>query len=128
MLNWLDLGNMQWRDWDDYVKRYDSSVNRENFGKRVAFWNTCESIGYQYRTGAVDLETVYNVCGAYVIQSWAKFKPIVERYREWEWAKDTYSNWERLADALEKLQGERDRDFKKKTETMWEVQRKSLTQ
>ena len=67
MLDWMDLANMQWSDWDDYKKKYDSSVNRENFGKRVAFFNTCQAIGYQYMSGAVDLETIYHVCGQYII-------------------------------------------------------------
>jgi hypothetical protein len=117
-LRWVDILSMKWDDFDDYVKKYDSSVNRENFAKRIAFWNTCEAIGYQYRTGAIDLETIYNVGGIWIMSCWLKFKPIIERYREWEWPKDASSNWEYLANALEKMQKEKDADYKRKSNVM----------
>jgi hypothetical protein len=113
-LRWVDLLSMKWTDFDDFVKKYDSTVNRENFAKRMAFWNTCDSLGYQYRTGAIDLETVYNVGGIWLLASWYKFKPIIERYREWEWPTDRLANWEYLANAIEKLQKERDLNYERK--------------
>jgi len=117
-LRWVDILYMKWDDFDDYVKKYDSAVNRENFGKRIAFWNTCEAIGYQYRTGAIDLETVYNISGLWIMAAWTKFKPIIEKYREWEWPKTACSNWEYLANALEKMLKEKDAEYKRKTNTM----------
>ena len=50
-LRFIDLLQMQWSDMDDYMKKYDSSMNPKNFAKRIAFWNTCEMLGYQYRFG-----------------------------------------------------------------------------
>lgn len=128
MLKWIDLLNMQWTDFDDYVKKYDSSVNRDNFGKRTSYWNTCEFVGYQYKSGAIDLETIQNACGVYILQCWIKFKPIIERYREWEWPRETYSNWEHLANDLEKVTTEKDKNFRKKFDTMVDVQTKPLKQ
>jgi hypothetical protein len=83
-LRWVDLLSMQWKDFDDYVKKYDSSVNRENFAKRAAFWNTCDMLGYQYRAGILDIQTIYNVGGIWIRNAWRKFKPIIEEYRKWE--------------------------------------------
>ena len=117
-LRWVDLLSMKWDDFDDYVKKYDSAVNRENFAKRAAFWATCEAIGYQYRTGAIDLETVYNVAGTWIQACWMKFKPIIERYRGWEWSNDAYENWEYLANALEKVSSEKDAKYKRKLDVM----------
>ncbi len=48
----IDLMNMQWTNFDDYYKKYDSTVNPENFAKRNCFFNTCEVLGYQYRIGS----------------------------------------------------------------------------
>ena len=66
-LRLLDLLSMKWDDIDDYIKKYDSSVNRENYAKRVAFWNSCDMLGYQYKTGIIDIETIYNLAGNWVI-------------------------------------------------------------
>ncbi|MGD0805733.1 MAG: hypothetical protein ABSA11_16855 [Candidatus Bathyarchaeia archaeon] len=49
---------------------------------------------------------------------WQKFKPIIEKYRGWEWPSDVYSNWEYLADALEDLQIKRDTEYKEKVSVM----------
>ena len=113
-LRLIYLLSMQWSDIDDYVKKYDSSVNPENYAKRVAFWNTCDMLGYQYRTGIIDLETIYSIAGNWIIGPWIKFKPIIEHYRKWEWASDYLSNYEYLAEKLLKLQQSRDRDFDEK--------------
>jgi hypothetical protein len=43
-LRWVDILSMKWDDFDDYVRKYDSAVNRKNFAIRAAFWTTCESI------------------------------------------------------------------------------------
>jgi hypothetical protein len=58
----------------------------------------------------VDLHTIYNVCGVWILTAWMKFKPIIEDYRRWEWPKNTYENWEYLADALAQLQNDIDDD------------------
>jgi len=42
-VRWVDILSMKWNDFDDYVKKYDSAVNKENFAKRAAFWATCDA-------------------------------------------------------------------------------------
>ena len=76
---------MRWSDFEDYVKKHDSAVNPANFAKRAAFWQTCDSLDYQYRTGTIDLKTIYNVGSTWILSCWVKFKPIIEHYRKWEW-------------------------------------------
>jgi len=36
-LRWVDLLSMQWNDFEDYKKKYDSSVNPGNYAKRAVF-------------------------------------------------------------------------------------------
>ena len=128
VLRWLEIANMQWKDFDDFVKKYDSTVNKELAAKRLSFRNTCEALGYQYRSGAIDFDTLYNVGGPYVMSCWLKFKPIIERYRKWEWADEMYSNWEFLAEKMEKVAAERDKGFKAKFEAMMDEEKKVATQ
>jgi len=47
-LRYIEVLNMQWTDFDDFVKRYDSSVNPQNYAKRGALWDACDTIGRQY--------------------------------------------------------------------------------
>lgn len=107
-LRFIDLLNMQWNDFEDYKKKYDSSVNPGNYAKRMAFWQTCDLIGYQYRAGILDIQTIYNVGGIWIWNAWRKFKPIIEEYRKWEWPSDTYENFEYLANILIKMSEDRD--------------------
>jgi hypothetical protein len=120
-LRWVDILSMQWSDFDDYVKKYDSSINRENFAKRITFWNTCEVLGYQVRYGMIDIETVYNVGCNWVVSAWMKFKPIIEQYRKWEWAEDACANFEYLANRLAEIQESRDKNYKQKFGVMIET-------
>jgi len=115
-LRWVDLLSMQWNDFEDYKKKYDSSVNPGNYAKRSAFWQTCDLIGYQYRTGLLDIQTIYNVGGVWIWNAWRKFKPIIEEYRKWEWPNDTYSNFEYLANILIKMQEKKDAEIVEKSD------------
>jgi len=100
---WIDLVTMSWKDNDDFMKRYDHRVNLDNYVNRATFWNTCEVLGYQYRSGLIDLESLDAICGVYVTSGWMKFKPLIEEYRRnGDYSKDRYRNWEYLAGELTK--------------------------
>jgi len=108
----VDLMNMAWKDFDDFVKRYDSHVNPDSFTKRMTFWNACEILGYQYKSGLIDIETLYTVCGNWIILGWMKFKPIIDEYRKFDYSKDTFENFEYLAFELSKIKAQRDPSYK----------------
>jgi hypothetical protein len=96
----IDCLNMQWTDFDDFWRKYDSRVNPENFAKRMSLWSHCESLGYLYNANLIDFDTVYNVGGDQVGWVWMKFKPIIEGYRRTDFSPNAYSNFEHLAEAL----------------------------
>ena len=114
MKRWDDLEKMEWKDFEDYYRKYDSTVNSENYVKRQSFWNTCDLIGYQYRQGLVDLGTVYNAGGVWIMFSWQKFKPIIEAYRKTKYAIDEYENYEYVANELLKMKQKKDPYYMKK--------------
>jgi hypothetical protein len=113
-LRMMDLLKMQWNDLDDYKNKYDSTVNPENFAKRQAFWQTSDLLGYLYRTGVLDVQTIYNVGGFGILLVWRKFKAIIEEYRRWEYPSDYLGNFEYLANVLSKMREDRDIEINKK--------------
>jgi hypothetical protein len=114
MKRWNELLTMNWKNFEDYHRKYDSTVNPDNFAKRESFWNTCDLIGYQYKEELVDIGTVYNAGGFLIVESWLKFKPIIEEYRKTEYAIDEYENYEYVANALIRIKEKRDPSYMKK--------------
>jgi hypothetical protein len=108
----IDLLNMKWSDFQDFQKKYDSTVNPENYALRASMWNTCDIIGSQYRTGLLDMKTVYGTCSITLATLWIKFKPIVENYRKFDYGSDMFENWEYLAKEIMKIKSSRDPSFK----------------
>jgi hypothetical protein len=100
---YIELLEMEWDDYDDYLSKYDSSVNRDNFAKRSAMLARYNSIGYDLYRGNIDIETVYNIItyqGVWLY--WSKFKPIILEYRK-RYAYPDYAKWfEYLVDELAK--------------------------
>jgi hypothetical protein len=107
-LRFIELLSMEWRDWEDFKKRYDSTVNPGNYAKRTTLWSTMEILGLQYRTGLLDLRTIYGVCGLWILNSWIKFKPVIEEYRKIDYGSDFFENWEFLANELATIKAGRD--------------------
>jgi hypothetical protein len=98
--DYYELMSMQWVDFDDFKKKYDSRVNPENFIKRDHYWRVCDNVGWQLRTGVVDWDTVRK-SGSTMMNMWRKFGSIIEDYRRTEYRIEIYSDWEYLADRME---------------------------
>jgi hypothetical protein len=95
---WIELMQSEWKDFDDFLKKYDSSVNLDYFAKRNAVWNTCDILGYQYMTGLLDLGTLWTICNTAVPYTWTKFGPIIEEYKKrGVYYQHTYEYFEYLA-------------------------------
>jgi hypothetical protein len=114
--NWLSLMNMQWTDFEDFRRKYDSTVNPDNFVKRGAYWTACDHVGWQLKTGLVDLKTIIHAGGGNMSFMWSKFKPIIEEYRKIEYGDYAYSYWEYLAEEIEKINAVMDPEFRRKRE------------
>jgi hypothetical protein len=109
-----DLWLMEWSDFDDFVRKYDSTVNPDNLAIRTSVFIQCEVLGLQYRTGVIDLDTLFSVCNVNIPQLWVKFKPVIEEYRKrGVYSKIEFENFEYLAGELTKLMEKKDPDFAK---------------
>ena len=96
----IDCYLMQWIDFDDFKRKYDSRVNPENYSKRMSLWLQYDSMGYLYKSGLIDLDTVANVGGGLLLWDWLKFKPIIEELRKRDLGPNGLSNFEYLAEAV----------------------------
>jgi hypothetical protein len=97
-LNWAKIMTMEWRDAADFDAKYSARINPENYAMRNNIWNTLDIIGHQYRSGLIDLDTIWSICSSASAQCWAKFKPIIEDYkRTGKFSKNHYKDWEFLA-------------------------------
>jgi len=106
--DYYELLSMQWTDFDDFYSKYDSSVNPENFIKRAHWFYICEHVGWQYRQGLVDLDTINVAGGLNIATIWRKFKPIYDEYLKREGF--TFPHTDNLAEAIWKKYWEQNPD------------------
>ena len=83
------------------MKKYDHKADRINAARRMALWNTCNSIGSVYRDGLLDLKTIFTSSGGMIGNIWRKFEPIIKFYRTTEYSPKGYEDFEYLALQLE---------------------------
>jgi hypothetical protein len=120
-LRYIEVLNWQWSDFDDFKKKYDTSVSPLNFDKRQSILVSQDAMGRMYREGLIDLDAFGDAAGFGVVVLWLKFKPIIEGYREWVFPKDSYSGFEYLANALLKRISDSDPDFMRKMDMFFTI-------
>jgi len=91
---------MDWKDLDDFSKKYDGRVNPQNYAERLSMWNLCENLGLLYREGMIDLKTLYGGSSFIIQITWLKFKSVIELQRGADFTKNHFSNFEYLAEEL----------------------------
>jgi hypothetical protein len=83
---WADgweLFQMEWEDFDDFARKYDSIVNMDNFTKRYVSWYFFDGIGLLLKKNLVDKEMIYYLMGGYgAIWNWLKFEHIIVEGRK----------------------------------------------
>ena len=110
----MEVMNMQWSDFEDFKRKYDSSVNLQRYAKRSALWTQLDLLGRQCRSGTIDITQISTPLAFGIVLCWMKFKPIIEAYRGWQYPKDAFSDFEYIANALMKRLCDSDPDFTKK--------------
>jgi hypothetical protein len=89
--NSLELFSMKWTDFNDFDRKYDSTVNPENCVIRYQNWGLFQELGYLLHEGLVDMETVYSLMGGYTlsVMLWVKFESIIleqrKKYKDPSW-------------------------------------------
>ena len=100
---YAELLEMEWEDFDDYLRKYNSTVNRDNYVKRMSCFGWYHRMGYDLYLGHIDAETIVNLIdfqGIWLM--WNKFKPIFLEFRKRYGNPTTYRWFEYLFDELSK--------------------------
>jgi hypothetical protein len=79
---------MEWKDYDDFEKKYGSNYNLDNFAKRMHFFYIFEGIGGLLKAGLVDADTLYPVVWRLATFLWFKFQPTIAENRRRYTGKD----------------------------------------
>ncbi len=109
---YLELLNMEWKDYDDFEKKYGTDYNFDSAVSRIHIWFTYDSLGHSLMNGLADLETIYDSAGVFASWTWEKFKPIIEEHRRRYTGPDQYVGWEYLAGEMMKIKRKRSPSFK----------------
>jgi len=107
-----ELLNMEWRDYDDFEKKYGSDFNLENYANRSSTNYTYNSIGFLLREGLVDSEVLYGFLGVSPSFLWYKFEDVIVESRRRYSGKDNYEDLEFLAKEMLRIKMMRDPEYK----------------
>jgi len=106
-----ELLNYTWTNPQDFLDKYDSTVNPDSFAKRMALFCVYETLGYLIKQEVIDQELIYINGGNSAIFLWAKFKPILEEYRRIAYGSDMFAYFEYFAGEMWRIKHSRDPSF-----------------
>ncbi len=109
--NWIELMNMEWKDYDDFEQKYGSDVNPDNYAKRMSVWSGCNVLGHLLKKGVADAETCFFSGGTFSIFIWGKFKSILNEHSRRYVGSDAYTGIEYLAEEMLKLRKKADPSY-----------------
>jgi len=106
-----ELMNMEWKNYEDFEKKYGSDNNLDNYSKRFFFFYNLEAIGQLLRDGLADADTLYGVIWNTTLSVWHKFLPTIEENRRRYSGKDAWSGFEYLVDEMMRIKKQRDPNY-----------------
>ena len=111
--DYVTLWQLDWKDIDDFMKKYDSSVNteeaREYWALRWSVWEAYSSVGYLLHEGLVDKEVVFDSAGSDCVTIWHRYWPIIDYYRRTQLGQRLLENFEFLAKTMYEMGKARER-------------------
>lgn len=108
---WIELMNMEWKDYDDFERKYGSDKNPDNYAKRMSVWTSCDMLGHLLKKNIADVETCYISGGTFAIFVWEKFKDILIEHRRRYVGADMYGGLEYLSNEMLKLRRKNDSSY-----------------
>jgi hypothetical protein len=97
----------QWEDYEDYLQKYDSSVNSDNASIRNSFWAFYDGLGLLLRDNLIERETVFRLQGIQCLLNWFKWETVIKGIREGTLGEDWMENFEYLANEMIRMRQER---------------------
>jgi hypothetical protein len=106
-----ELMNMEWKDYDDFERKYGSDYNLDNAAKRFSVWQTYNTLGMLVREKLVEPELLYPILGG-VVNHWGKFKDVIKEGRKRYGNMDDLSDFEFLYNEILRVALSRDPSYK----------------
>ena len=128
MRNYLEFNNMEWKDYDDFEKKYGSDVNPDSYALRESLAGWFNKAGILLREGMIDRELLYGFLGFAAISAWNKYGGLVRTQRELWKMPELWRSWEYLYGEMVKIAAERgmDSNFKEDPRYTDEMRRKII--
>jgi len=104
--SFMELMNLEIRDNDEYLQKYDSSVNPAHYAKRASIWYSYNTIGELLRMGIIEPELLHRLSmGPLVTMMWEKWEHIIRETRVREKLPDIWEGFEYLYNEMKKFRG-----------------------
>jgi len=95
--SWAELVNVGKVEYEEYLQKYDSTVNPGHFAKRAQIWYSYNTIGELLRQGIIELDLINRLSlGPMVITMWERWEHIIRKTRERERGPDLWEGFEYL--------------------------------
>jgi len=108
-----ELMNYEWKDYDDYQRKYGPENNVEATAKRGTMFIAMNSRGAMLRKGMLEIEDLYDSTGGLtVVFLWEKYKPIIEEFRRRYYGKHYMRDLEYYAGEMLRYVKARDPSYK----------------
>ncbi len=104
----VELLNMEWKDYDDFERKYGGESNPENYALRHSAWYLFDGLGYLLREKLVEPKMMYKLVGLEVPWHWKKYRDIIVETRAKVKLVNMYDDFEYLSEAMSKIQLEID--------------------
>jgi hypothetical protein len=106
--SWAELINMKVPDYDEFLQKYDSSVNPAHYAKRVNIWYSFHAIGELLRMGTISLDLVHRLqLSPMVIAMWENWEHLIREIRARENLPEYGEGFEYLYHELKRLRREK---------------------
>jgi hypothetical protein len=106
--DFIEILNMEWKDYDDFEKKYGSDNNPESYALRHSVWYLLDGLGYLLKENLVTPTMMYQLIGLEVPWHWKKYRDIIVEARVRAKLVNMYEGFEYLSEAMSKMQLERD--------------------
>jgi len=81
MRSWVDASNIEWTDWEDFDKKWDSSMNPENASRRWSIMSKFDNLGWLLEKRMLDPDWCYSQFHVMMTPLWMKYEPYVMHMR-----------------------------------------------
>jgi hypothetical protein len=99
----MDLMYLDIEDNEEYLRRYDSSVDSAHFGKRATLFYNFNAIGELLRMGIIDSDLIHRLGMDFqVTMMWEKWEHIIRETRARENLPDLWEGFEYLHNEMKK--------------------------